>query len=64
MCDYKQFEKEWSDKWFSFIIDTPDKEWNWYNISCNPNITWDIIRDNPEIEWDWLGISSNPNITW
>src|SRR5437764_13144771 len=42
----------------------PDKEWRWIDISCNPNITWDIIQDNPDKEWSWYGISHNPNITW
>ncbi len=40
-----------------------DKRWNWYNISCNPNITMDDIRENPDKQWDWEGISCNPNIT-
>ena len=58
---YKEFEKEWSELWFSFILENPR---NWYNISCNPNITWDIIQNNPDKPWVWDGISSNPNITW
>ena len=37
----------------------PDKSWNWYYISLNPNITWEIIRDNPEIPWNWATISYN-----
>ena len=60
----KQFENEWSKLWFSFIIENPDKPWNWYNLSHNPNITWDIIRDNPDVKWDWNRISFNSNITW
>ena len=62
---YKQFEKEWSELWFSFILENPDREWDWDEISKNPNITWDIIRENPDREWNWYhGISYNPNITW
>ena len=57
--DYKQFEKEWSEKWFSFIIENPDKPWNWYNLSQNRNITWDIIQNNPEKLWDFYYISDN-----
>ena len=61
---YKQFEKEWSELWFSFIIENPDKEWSWNGISFNRNITWDIIQNNPDKPWDWDGISENVNITW
>ncbi len=46
------------------IQNNPEREWNWYNLSYNVNITWDIIRENPEKPWNWLGISWNPNITW
>jgi hypothetical protein len=42
----------------------PNRDWSWYGVSMNPNITWEIIRDNPNRNWDWLGISKNPNITW
>ena len=62
--NYKQFEKEWLELYFSFIIENHDKDWDWGKISNNPNITWDIIRDNPEKPWIWVGISFNPNITW
>ena len=64
--DYKRFEKEWFELWFSFIIENPEPEirWNWHGISSNSNITWDIIQNNPEKPWDWSGISYNPNITW
>ncbi len=58
---YKQFEKEWSELWFSFILENSE---NWCGISENVNITWDIIRDNPEKPWNWYNLSSNSNITW
>ena len=32
-------------------------------ISCNPNITMEMIEKHPEKPWDWNGISCNPNIT-
>ena len=35
------------------INKNPDKEWDWYFISMNPNITWDIIESNPDKPWDW-----------
>ena len=52
--------KEWSSHYFKFISDNPDKPWNWYRLSSNPNITMEIIRDNPVNPWNWNIISSNP----
>ena len=39
----------------------PDKNWDWDYISCNPNITFDIIINNlyKNATWNWKGISSN-----
>jgi len=45
------------------IENYPDKPWNWYRISINPNITIEMIEKYPDKPWDWDGISSNPNIT-
>ncbi len=42
----------------------PDKPWDWYKLSSNPNITWDIICTNYDKPWDWYELSSNPKITW
>ena len=42
----------------------PDKKWNWWILSENPNITWEIIESNPDKEWNWFYISCNPNITY
>ena len=41
----------------------PDKDWNGYNLSQNPNITMELIEKYPNKHWDWSCISSNPNIT-
>ena len=41
----------------------PNKDWNWYRISSNPNITMDIIEKYPDKPWSWYYISKNPNIT-
>ena len=61
---YKDLENEWSQQWFQFILDHPDKDWVWYWISQHPNITWEIIQSNQEQKWNWFFISQNPNITW
>lgn len=42
----------------------PDKEWDWYHISKNPNITWKFIQENPTLPWKWQSISQNPSITF
>ena len=44
------------------INNNSDKQWNWYFISLNPNITMEIIN-NPDKPWDWKCISHNPNLT-
>jgi hypothetical protein len=37
---------------------------DWYELSKNPNITWDIVEQNMGMPWSWDGLSQNPNITW
>ncbi len=56
-------QREWHEHWWQFIIDNPDKDWNWLAISKNLNLTMEIILDNPDKPWDWYAISMNPNIT-
>ncbi len=45
-----------------------DKNWNFWGISRNRNVTWNMIKENMESEnpipWDASGLSRNPNITW
>ena len=41
----------------------PNKPWDWYELSRNPNITMDIVKANPNKPWDWYDLSKNPNIT-
>ena len=41
----------------------PEKPWNWYSISSNPNITMEDIEKYPNKPWNWISISRNPNIT-
>jgi hypothetical protein len=37
----------------------PDKPWNWYKLSFNPNITWEIVQTNPDKPWNWYYLSQN-----
>ena len=46
-------EHEWHRKFWLFIQENPVKPWDWVCISCNPNITMDIIRENPDRDWNW-----------
>ena len=46
------------------INKNPDKEWDWYWILFNPNITWDIIESNPDKPWSWHWISQKLKLTW
>ena len=55
----KSIDKQWSQYFLKFIKESPDKPWDWWCISRNPNITWQIVRDNPMQNWDWRGISRN-----
>ena len=51
--------------WFDYIKEHPDKNWvDYYEISQNPNITWDIIEANPDKPWQYGVVDRNPNITW
>ena len=50
--------------WFDYIKENPDKKWNYYSLSLNPNITWEIVQENPDKDWSYDSLSENPNITW
>ena len=58
------FSLQEMSNWFQFILDHPEKNWYWFYLSFNPNITWEIIQAHPEKPWDWRYLSANPNITW
>ena len=40
----------------------PDKDWDWYNISANPNITINYVKNNIDKEWYFGLLSYNSNI--
>lgn len=41
-----------------------DNDWDWGELSSNPNITLEFIKENLDvIPWDWKELSSNQNIT-
>ena len=51
------------EKFMKLIEKYPDKEWNWKEISHNPNITMEIIDKYHDKHWEWNnGLSRNKNI--
>ena len=60
----EEFKKEYYNKWFQYVLDHPNKSWDYSMLSRNPNITWDIVTTHPEKPWDYSLLSKNPNITW
>ena len=42
-----------------FILDNPDKPWDWFVLSRNPSISWKFVQDNPDKPWNWAGLSGN-----
>ena len=56
------FKKEYSKKWFSFILQH-QKEIDWEYLSANSNLTIEIIKEHLDKPWDLNEIALNPNIT-
>lgn len=36
----------------------------WYDLSKNPNLTWEIVYKYLDKSWNWVALSKHPNITW
>ena len=51
------YSNKFNEGFWQFIIDDPNKDWDWLELSRNPNITWEIIRNNPEYSWDFNNIN-------
>ena len=52
-------ETNWDQFYFRFIENHSDKPWNWFRLSENPNITWEIVEANPDKPWNWYWLSRN-----
>ena len=57
----QRWKEEYSKEWFQFILDNPNKHWEYDWLSENPNITWEIVKNNPQINWSYKYLSENPN---
>jgi len=58
----KLLSKNKSIKWID-IVKHNKIEWNYQDLSLNPNITFDIVLNNLDKKWCFHRLSSNPNIT-
>lgn len=46
------------------ILEFPEADWNWNQLSCNSSITWEFIRKHPTLPWKYNFVSANKNISW
>ena len=46
------------------ILDFPDEDWNWWNLSRSPWILFVVICTYSNQRWDWYNVSCNPCVTW
>ena len=60
----KRIREYWTEFQFSLILANSHNKWDYFLLSSNPNITWDIVLSNPNFPWDYNQLSSNSNITW
>ena len=59
----KKYESSWNEYyWNEFVLKNENKV-NWWELSCNPNITMEFVNANPDKPFNWYMLSSNPNIT-
>ena len=61
---YKFFERMWREQWCQYISDNLHKNWDYDDLSYNPNLTWEFVQANPTKPWYYSALSYNPNITW
>ena len=60
----KVVKMKWSFKWFHYILEHSDKQWNYSKLCKNPNVVWELIQVCSQKLNDYNQISSNINITW
>ena len=56
---YDEFLNDWSEKWFQYVKDNSDKDWDYKWLSQNPNITWKIVESNLDKPWNYKNLSYN-----
>lgn len=59
------YDGKFNEEFYKFMSENHcsdfDKEY-WGNLSCNPNISWNIIENNLDKFWNWDYLSCNQNI--
>ena len=40
-----------AEKWLKYILDHPEEDWDWDEISENPNVTLDMVERHTELPW-------------
>ena len=58
----KLLSKNKSIKWYDIDKYKDQIEWNYKDLSLNPNITIEIVLNNLDKKWCFYRLSSNPNI--
>ena len=46
-----------SHKSFEITLQNPQIKWDYYWISENPNLTWEMVKNNPHLNWDYEYLS-------
>ena len=57
ILSYSTMDTNWNQYFFNHVEANLDKPWDWFGLSQNPNITWDIVEANPDKHWDWKSLS-------
>ena len=59
---YENAFKRWTEKWFQFILDHPEINWEFVYLNKNENFSWEIAEKNLDYPWNWNNLSGDPNI--
>lgn len=50
-------------KFFKFVLANLDKDWDWGELSSNPEISFSDIKNNPTLPWSSDDVIENPNVS-
>jgi hypothetical protein len=60
----ERVEREWRTTYLDFIKQYMDKpDFNWFNLTSNPNLDPQYIFDNPHLPWDFHRLITRPDIS-
>ena len=46
------------------IKEYPEENYDFFELSKNPKLTFEIVKMFPDEEWDWYLLSKHPNMTF